>query len=256
MLEFMKLFTQICAALILGFQLTSPALAVLDDWMTWASTYTHDSQGVRVDQYAMPVQPLGPDRDSYQRSGYRHFRSTLQAGQSADNYHVVEQFGAPVIPYEQWRFPFRPYGVPYDAWGPQTPLSMTSINAGGFFPGAYGFPPGRPGLPPVALELALVREPALAQEQEWARALDQRLCGLATAILATAIQVTATQAITIRVTFLGKASRQVRRLPWFPLTTTVSKSALVRWDLSRRSTFGPAIRSTVFLGASSLTQEC
>ncbi len=149
MLEFMKLFTQICAALILGFQLTSPALAVLDDWMTWASTYTHDSQGVRVDQYAMPVQPLGPDRDSYQRSGYRHFRSTLQAGQSADNYHVVEQFGAPVIPYEQWRFPFRPYGVPYDAWGPQTPLSMTSINAGGFFPGAYGFPPGRPGLPPV-----------------------------------------------------------------------------------------------------------
>lgn len=149
MLEFMKLSTQICAALFLGFQLTSPAFAVLDDWMTWASTYTHDAQGTRVDQYAMPVQPLGPDRDSYQRSGYRHFRSTLQAGQSADNYHVVEQFGAPVIPYEQWRFPFRPYGVPYDAWGPQTPLSMTSINAAGFFPGAYGYPPGRPGLPPA-----------------------------------------------------------------------------------------------------------
>jgi hypothetical protein len=108
-----------------------------DDWMSWPSTYSHDSQGTRVDQYAMPVEPVAPNRSEYSRSIYRNYRSSLQAGQSADNYHVVEQVGAPIEPYEQWRFPFRPYGVPYDAWGPQTPLTM--INGLGVpgFPGPY-----------------------------------------------------------------------------------------------------------------------
>jgi hypothetical protein len=108
------------------------SLAIADDWMTWASTYTHDPvHGARVDQYAVPEQPLSPQRADFVRSGYRNYRSTLQAGQSADNIHVVEQWGNQVIPYEQWRFPYRPYAVPYDAWGPQAPY--------GIFNGSFGY---------------------------------------------------------------------------------------------------------------------
>ena len=51
------------------------------------------------------------------RSGYRHYRSTIQAGGSADNLHIVEEWGRPVRPYGEWRFPYRPYSVPYSQWG-------------------------------------------------------------------------------------------------------------------------------------------
>jgi hypothetical protein len=118
-------------------------LAYPSDWMTWPSSYTHDPHGRRVDQYAAPVDPVGPSRSDLVRSGFRHYRSTLQAGQSMDNYHVTEEWGRPVMPYEQWRFPFRPFGVPYDAWGPPTPYGM-------FFGAGLGFPfpafPNRPGM--------------------------------------------------------------------------------------------------------------
>jgi hypothetical protein len=110
-----------------------------DDWMTWASTYTHDPQGRRVDQYALPEQPIAQQRSDFTRSGFRSYRSSIQVGQSADNFHVVEQWGRAVQPYEQWRFPFRPYGVPYDAWGPQAPYGIFNGNLGGGFPG-YGYP--------------------------------------------------------------------------------------------------------------------
>ena len=101
-----------------------------DDWMTWPSTYTHEPMsGQRVDQFAVVEQPVAPHREDFTRSGFRHYRSTLQAGQSADNMHIVEQWGRPVVPYEQWRFHFRPYAVPYDAWGPQAPYGITN----GFF---------------------------------------------------------------------------------------------------------------------------
>ncbi len=109
-----------------------------DDWMMWPSTYTHDPQfGRRVDQYAIHEQPLAPYREDFSRSGFRHFRSTLQAGQSADNMHIVEQWGRQIVPYEQWRFPFRPYGVPYDAWGPQTPYGIVNSTFGF---GGIGYP--------------------------------------------------------------------------------------------------------------------
>lgn len=115
------------------------------DWMTWPSTYTHDGWGNRVDQHTLAVQPVGPSRNAVVRSGFRHTRSTLQAGNSADNYHVTEQWGAPVVPYEHWRFPYRPFGVPYDAWGPQMPLNWFQSNNFGFAPpfntwGATPFP--------------------------------------------------------------------------------------------------------------------
>lgn len=122
-----------------------------EDWMTWMSTYTHSPQtGQRVDQYASGEQPISPYRQDFTRSGYRHFRSTLQAGQSVDNMHIVEQWGQPVLPYEQWRFPFRPYAVPYDAWGPQAPYGITNgsfqFGGGGNWGGGAGRPaPQRPG---------------------------------------------------------------------------------------------------------------
>ncbi|MEZ6136692.1 MAG: hypothetical protein R3C53_17485 [Pirellulaceae bacterium] len=117
-----------------------------DEWMTWSSTYTHDPYGNRVDQYAQPVAPVAPHRADFQRSGYRNYRSTLQTGQSADNMHIVEQWGRNIVPYEQWRFPFRPYGVPYDAWGPQLPYGQFNgqLNGNfgsGFFPGG-AYPSG------------------------------------------------------------------------------------------------------------------
>jgi hypothetical protein len=65
--------------------------------------------------------------------------------------HIVEQWGGQVVPYEQWRFPFRPYSAPYPAWGPPYgglgggsggyPYSGgngANILGGGFGGGGYG----------------------------------------------------------------------------------------------------------------------
>jgi hypothetical protein len=95
----------------------SPAAA--HDWMFLPSSYSHDWQtGHRVTQFA-PIPPvIVYQRPDYLRSGYRHHRSTINAGGSQDNYHVVDQYGGEVRPYGEWLYPFRPYSVPYDAWGP------------------------------------------------------------------------------------------------------------------------------------------
>ena len=141
-----------------------------DDWMTWPSTYTHEPvRGQRVDQYAQPVQPIAHRDPSFQRSGYRNYRSTLQGANSADNMHIVEQWGAPVVPYEQWRFPFRPYGTPYDAWGPQTPYGIINGNFNGNIgqprhhsPHGYQAPPGSApytGQPPVGQPYSSMGQP-------------------------------------------------------------------------------------------------
>ncbi len=63
------------------------------DWITWRSTYTHDpNSGMRVEQYARPVEPLAPDQGNLVRSGYRHYRSTIQGSTTADNMHVVYEW--------------------------------------------------------------------------------------------------------------------------------------------------------------------
>lgn len=114
-----------------------PEAASAADWITAPSYYTHERMtGQRVAQYSQ----IGPyyyyQRADFTRSGYRNFRSTIQAGGSADNLHIVEEWGKPVIPYEQWRFPYRPYGSPYPAWGP--PFGGLGGNNGGFFgPGFF-----------------------------------------------------------------------------------------------------------------------
>jgi len=105
------------AAAIVGSLLGNASPAA--DWITAPSYYTHDgSSGERVAQYS----PIGPfyyfTRPDYVKSGYRQYRSTLDLGNSSDNMHVVEQWGAQIVPYEQWRFPYRPYSAPYPAWGP------------------------------------------------------------------------------------------------------------------------------------------
>jgi hypothetical protein len=110
----MRLPALTIAAIVVAAQVASAA-----DWATSPSFYTHDwSTGHRVAQYA----PIGPfyyfTRPDYLKSGYRQYRSTLDLGNSSDNMHIVEEWGAQVVPYEQWRFPYRPYSVPYNAWGP------------------------------------------------------------------------------------------------------------------------------------------
>ena len=112
------------------------------DWTAMPSRYTHDESGQAVDQFAVPADPIAVSGESLQRSGYRHYRSTLQAGGSADNLHVVEEWGAPVRPYEEWRFPYRPYSSPYPNWAPQPPIV-------GVYPPFFGNPYAGPYGPAV-----------------------------------------------------------------------------------------------------------
>lgn len=133
------------------------------DWITAPSYYTHDSMsGERVRQYS----PIGPfytyPRGDFTRSGFRHTRSSIQVGGSADHYHLTEEWGKPILPYGEWRFPYRPYSVPYDAWGPpfwgrgfyRAPFGRFGGGFGGHpgyaNPGMGGNqPPANPNLPGI-----------------------------------------------------------------------------------------------------------
>lgn len=87
------------------------------DWIASPSFYTHrEDTGQRVWQYR-PVAPVY-HFPSNNRSVYRHSRSSLQVGDSVDHYHAVDEYGGPVRPYGEWRFPYRPFSVPYGLWGP------------------------------------------------------------------------------------------------------------------------------------------
>ncbi len=123
------------------------------DWLTAPSYYTHDPVShERVTQYT----PIGPfytyGQSTFARSGYRNSRSSLQVGTSADNYHTTEQWGPPVQPYGEWRFPNRPYSVPYGQWGPQYyggyPWGLYGPGiGGGYGGGGYGGGYGGGGYP-------------------------------------------------------------------------------------------------------------
>jgi hypothetical protein len=125
----------------IGLCLAPAALAAGGDWITEPSYFTHDHSGQRVQQY----QPIGPfyrtHTPDFQRSGYHHTRSSLQVGSSVDHFHQVEEWGRAVRPYDEWRFPYRPYSVPYDAWG--APFAGLGFGRPGLFPGyGYGFGAG------------------------------------------------------------------------------------------------------------------
>jgi len=130
--------------------------ATATDWLTLPSTFTHSpATGARVRQYAPVDAPPINDQSQLVTGGFTHFRSTIQVGQSADNYHRTNQWGTPVRPYGEWRFPYRPYSAPYEAWG--APFAGLNLGFGGFngvnvFPGQGGLPgqggfPGQGGIP-------------------------------------------------------------------------------------------------------------
>src|SRR5262245_28222943 len=135
--------------IVVSLALAAPAGAA--DWITAPSYFTHDpTSGERVCQYS----PIGPFyyyiRPDYLKSGYRQYRSTIDLGNSSDNMHIVETWGAPVRPYEEWRFPFRPFSAPYQDWGP--PFGglgggngLYPYSGGGFGGFGGGFSPWFPG---------------------------------------------------------------------------------------------------------------
>ena len=98
------------------------------DWTTLPSTYTH-RQGESVDQFNASVQPEAVSDQPHLSSVYRNSRSSLQGGNSADHYNRVDQYGPPVRPYGEWRYPNRPFAVPYPGWGPQLPQVYSNFNA-------------------------------------------------------------------------------------------------------------------------------
>lgn len=113
------------------------------DWLTHPSTFTHAPSGVRVSQFAPVDAPPLNDQSQLVTGGYTNYRSTIQYAQTADNYHRVNQWGAPVRPYGEWNYPFRPYSVPYAAWGPP----FAGLNVGVGYPyGGY-----RPSWPYLGL---------------------------------------------------------------------------------------------------------
>ena len=128
------------ATLVLTVIVLSP-LAQAADWLTLPSRYSHNpSTGERVAQYTKIQAPSVPQPSNFRTSGYTHTRSSLNYGQSADNYHRVEQWGDPVRPYGEWRFPYRPYSTPYPNWGPP----YAGLNLGGGYYGPYGPTPYDP----------------------------------------------------------------------------------------------------------------
>ena len=135
----LMLLALVVMAVGLGWHCTS---ASAQSWITAPSYYTHDPQsGRRVDQYQQNDRVV--HTPSTTRSLYRHRRSTLQVGDSIDIYHSVEQYGNPVRPYGEWRFPYRPFSVPYPQWGPT--LNGAFINPGWGGPGWGGPGWGGPG---------------------------------------------------------------------------------------------------------------
>jgi hypothetical protein len=142
--------------LVLSVSLVPAMVVGGEDWITAPSYYTHDASGRRVQQYT----PIGPfyiyPQADYVRSGYRHNRSSLQFGGSVDHYHSVEEWGRPVQPYDEWRFPYRPYSAPYDMWGPPYAGSgfgfpffpFPHFGQGGFGPGFGGGFGGNPNQGP------------------------------------------------------------------------------------------------------------
>ena len=103
--------------------LLSACAAWSADWITAPSYYTHDPMtGERVDQYS----PIGPfytySSPDFMRSGYRHYRSSIEAGGSADNMHIVEEWGRPVRPMANGDFRIVPIRSPIPPGDHRSPV--------------------------------------------------------------------------------------------------------------------------------------
>jgi hypothetical protein len=120
------------------------SLAAAEDWLTRPGRFSHDDYGARVTQYAPIAAPAVPSASNFISSGYTHTTSSLNFGGSSDNYHQVEEWGAPVRPYGEWQFPYRPFSTPYSNWAPP----FAGLNLGYPFPYGGGFGGGQGWRPP------------------------------------------------------------------------------------------------------------
>jgi hypothetical protein len=94
-------------------------------WIFRPSSFTHDpATGKRVAQFAAKQKAYPQHDPTYRQSVYRHHRSTIRVGESADRMHMVESWGGGdrIRPYGEWERPFREGATPYGPWGnPQGP---------------------------------------------------------------------------------------------------------------------------------------
>lgn len=110
--------------LVLLAWLTFPGFALADSWIFQPSYFSHDPGGQRVAQYAPPQPAIFRGDPNYLQSGYRHNRISIRVGDTSDNLHIVETWGAgeTIRPYGEWLRPFREGATPYGPWGnPQGP---------------------------------------------------------------------------------------------------------------------------------------
>ncbi len=120
------------ALAIFSLSLVSVVPSMATDWLTHRSFYTHSYQtGQRVHQFAAKPVTYHTPR---QVSVYHHYRSSVQVADSVSQYHLVERYGDQVRPYGEWRFPYRPFSVPYSQWGPNGNYGPGYGNGGGFYP--------------------------------------------------------------------------------------------------------------------------
>jgi hypothetical protein len=118
------------------------ATAAAGSWIFQPSSFTHDSSsGERVVQYAPKKPPIVRTDPTYRQSAYRHHRSTIRVGGSADRLHTVETWGAgaSLRPYGEWQRPFREGATLYGPWGP--------YGLGRSLAPRWGYPPGSPYRP-------------------------------------------------------------------------------------------------------------
>lgn len=115
-------------------------------WAFRPSYFTHDpTDGQRVAKYAPETQPMRRVDPTYVQSAYRHNRSSVRVGNSADRLHVVETWGEGdrIRPYGEWQRPFREGATPFGPWGnPQGP--WTTPYGSWFNPFALGQLPHPP----------------------------------------------------------------------------------------------------------------
>ncbi|GAB6165339.1 hypothetical protein JCM19992_13390 [Thermostilla marina] len=120
-----------------------------DSWVFQQGYYSHKPSGERVAQYAPKPHPTAPYDPTFQRSAYRHIRSSLRgADGSFDQFHVVETWGRGeyLRPYGEWQFPYRAGATPYGPWGnplgPWTTPFGAWVNPYGLgrLPWGWGYP--------------------------------------------------------------------------------------------------------------------
>ena len=119
------------------------SLEAQTSWIFRRSSFSHDpATGKRVIQYAPNEARYVRVDLTYQQSVYRHHRSTIRGGDSADRMHMVERWGEePVRPYGEWERPYREGATPYGPWGnPQGPWTTPF----GAWTNPYGLLPRMP----------------------------------------------------------------------------------------------------------------